>query len=100
MIQRRIVDRFGDVQESEGRHAFEVLDGFSLAVDVTSKSTLLDVGGDAQNVSRTRMSERDEIRDPVVRTRLSPNGLIVVVVGVVVARTRLSEDRFFLGLVV
>ena len=98
VIQRRVEDRLRDVEQPE-RHVGVALDGFPLAVvDVASVATLSDVD-DAEDVSRTRVTERHEVRNPVVGTSLSPVRVLLVV-DVVVGGARLPEDRFLLSLVV
>ena len=71
VIQRRVEQRLGHVQHPVGlRLDFLRLDGFLFVADEASESVMFRVV-DAQDVTRTaqvRVAERDEIRDPLVRT--------------------------------
>jgi hypothetical protein len=90
VIQRRVIYCLRDVQQSIRRVV--ILDGFLLAFDEASVATFLGVD-DAENVSRAGVPERDKVRDPVVGTRLTPNG-VVVVVDVLVVGTGFPENGF------
>ncbi len=75
VIQRRVEQRLGHVQHPISlRLDFLRLDGFLFVADEASESVMFGVV-DAQDVARTtqvRVAERNEIRDPLVGTWLSP----------------------------
>ncbi len=71
VIQRRVEQRLSHVQHPVGLWLdFLRLDGFLFIADEASESVMFRVV-DAQDVARTaqvRVAERNEIRDPLVRT--------------------------------